>query len=450
MRTNGSTRGGGVLGREMTVNGLMRTTGVVGVALVSLLAASCGSGGSGSGSESTLNEAIIIAYTGTSSFEGVGTDAAVLPAIYEIDKAGGVLGHQLTDVPVDTRSDPADALPAVEKLLATTSNVVGAVGVDTTSAPTIVPVLESSHITMTVNAGEPVYDHNTLPYFWRLVAPDSAAGVAEAIWAKREGYTRVAAVFGNDPGSQGDLPGLIAGAKALGLDLVANMTLTADLPTYNAEVQRLLNSQPQAIFTEEDGATAATFFGELKQQGHLMPILASNSALQSSWYGPVRGAIGQSDVSKYVTAIALGSPTASAGLAAFENGVQHAKGVQKPFSQWYSNPIGFALYDGVIVQALAMDAAHSTDPAKYNNYVLDVTAPGAGKVIVNTYAQGKQALSQGKKIQYVGASGPILFNKWHNSFGNFAAARVSVTGQPDYLGVITEKEIQSYGGCASC
>jgi ABC-type branched-subunit amino acid transport system substrate-binding protein len=420
------------------------------VVLISLLAAACGSGGSAAGGKSTLNEAIIIAYTGTSSFEGVGTDAAILPAIYEIDKAGGILGHQLTDVPVDTRSDPADALPAVEKLLATTSNIVGAVGVDTTSAPTIVPVLNSAHITMMVNAGEATYNHNTLPYFWRLVAPDSAAGVAEAIWAKRKGYTRVAAVFGNDPGSQGDLPGVIAGAKALHLDLVDNMTLTEDLPTYNAEVQRLINSHPQAIFTEEDGPTAATFFGELKQQSRPVPIIASNSALQSSWYGPVRGAIGQSDVSKYVTAIALGSPTASAGLTAFENGVQHAKGVQKPFSQWYSNPIGFALYDGVIVQALAMDAAHSTSPAEYNKDILAVTAPGPGKVIVHAYAEGKQALSQGKRIQYVGASGPVLFNKWHNSFGNFAAARVSVSGQPSYLGVISDKEIQSYSGCTSC
>ncbi len=432
------------------MNRKRRVSAVAGLALLSLLGAACGSSGSGSGSKSTLNEAIIIAYTGTNSFEGIGTDAAILPAIYEINKAGGILGHQLADVPVDTRSDPADALPAVEKMLATTSNIVGAVGIGTTSGPTIIPVLNQAHITMMVNAGEPAFNHNTDPYFWRLVAPDSAAGVAEAIWAKRMGYTRVAAVFGNDPGSQGDLPGVIAAVKALHLDLVQNMTLTEDQPTYNAEVQRLINSHPQAIFTEEDGATAATFFGELKQQGHMLPIIASNSSLQSSWYGPMRGAVGPSDVSKYVTAIALGSPTASAGLAAFEYGVEHAKGVQKPFSQWFTNPIGFALYDGVIIQALAMDAAHSTSPAKYNKYILAVTAPGPGKVIVNTYAQGKKALAEGKKIQYIGASGPILFNKWHNSFGNFAAARVSTTGQPVYLGVITEKLIATYHGCASC
>lgn len=427
-----------------------RTMAAVGVVLVSLLAAACGSGSAAGGSKGPITEAIIIAYTGTSSFEGVGTDAAVLPAIYEINKAGGILGHQLNDVPVDTRSDPADALPAVEKLLATNSNVVGAVGVDTTSAPTIVPVLTSAHIPMMVNAGEPSFDHTTDAYFWRLIAPDSAAGVAEALWAKHQGYTRVAAIFGNDPGSQGDLPGVIAAVKSLHLDLVDNTTLTEDLPTYNAEVQRLINSHPQAIFTEEDGATAATFFGEMKQQGLMMPIIASNSALQSSWYGPVRGAIGQADVSKYVTAIALGSPTANPGLAAYMNGVQHAKGIQKPFSQWYSNPIGFALYDGVIVQALAMNAAHSVSPAVYDKDILAVTAPGPGKVIVHTYPQGVAALKAGKKIQYVGASGSILFNKWHNSFGNFAAASVSTNGVPKYLGVITEKQIQSYAGCTNC
>ena len=43
---------------------------------------------------------------------------------------------------------------------------------------------------------------------------------------------------------------------------------------------------------------------------------------------------------------------------------------------------------------------------------------------MTSYAAGKSALAAGKQIQYVGAGGPIVFNRWHNSTGAFEAARI--------------------------
>lgn len=424
------------------------------VVAAGVVLAACGSSGSsgpsgssgGGGSKGPIVEATVIAYTGTNAFEGGVTDAGVYPAAYEINQAGGILGHQLVIDTVDTRGDPADALPAVEKLLATTSNLVGITGAGTTSGPTVIPILNSNKMTVMSSAGESKYDRNSYPYFWRLVPPDPVNGEAMAIWAKRHGLTRVATVFGSDSGSQGDLPGVLAGVKAAGMDLVANVTLTDDQPSYRSQVEQVLSAHPQVIMTESDGATGATFFGEMKQLGQLTQIYGTQGTVTNSWLNPVRGAIGAADFNKYYTAIIGGTPQPSPALTAYQDGLKHtASKVPSPAAQWDGNPYSQAFYDGVIVQALAMEAAHSVTPSVYNNFVTQVTSPGAGKVKVYSFAQGKSELAAGKKIEYIGASGPVIFDQYHNSFGNEAAEHIPPTGNPTILGIITEQAIQRLG-----
>src|SRR6185437_3704243 len=47
---------------------------------------------------------------------------------YAINQAGGVLGHMLKIVHTDSRGDPADAVPALQKALAATSNLEAVLG----------------------------------------------------------------------------------------------------------------------------------------------------------------------------------------------------------------------------------------------------------------------------------------------------------------------------------
>ena len=44
--------------------------------------------------------------------------AACLPAVREINAAGGVLGHKLSCQQFDTRGEPADAVPAARQMIA--------------------------------------------------------------------------------------------------------------------------------------------------------------------------------------------------------------------------------------------------------------------------------------------------------------------------------------------
>lgn len=412
-----------------------------------LTLAACASGGGSSSSSGPVALVQVGAYTGDQAFEAQFANSIDFPALYAVNKAGGVLGRQVSLVQVDTRSDPADALTNMEKTLATSSGIAGVLGPDSTSAATLVPLLNNKKLPMMVAAGEAAYDRSSYSYLWRDVPPDPANGKAIALWAKQQGYTRVATVFGTDAGSQGDLPGVVTGVKAVGITLADQENLTPDQPSYRSAAERLLAAKPQAIITESDGPTAATFFGELTQLGKIVPIIGTSGTPSTSYFSPLRGAIGDANFDKDFRAVVVGNPVANPAVPAFNAAVLAVQSkLAKPVSQWENNSFSESGYDAVIVLALAMDAAKSTDGSVYNKDIMQVTAPGAGKQVVYTYAAGKAALAAGHQIQYIGASGPILFNAYHNSFGSQAVEEFPANAPAVVVGTISQAAVQGLNG----
>lgn len=412
-----------------------------------LTLAACASGGGSSSSSGPVALVQVGAYTGDQAFEAQFANSIDFPALYVVNKAGGVLGRQVSLVQVDTRSDPADALTNMEKTLATSSGIAGVLGPDSTSAATLVPLLNNKKLPMMVAAGEAAYDRSSYSYLWRDVPPDPANGKAIALWAKQQGYTRVATVFGTDAGSQGDLPGVVTGVKAVGITLADQENLTPDQPSYRSAAERLLAAKPQAIITESDGPTAATFFGELTQLGKIVPIIGTSGTPSTSYFSPLRGAIGDANFDKDFRAVVVGNPVANPAVPAFNAAVLAVQSkLAKPVSQWENNSFSESGYDAVIVLALAMDAAKSTDGSVYNKDIMQVTAPGAGKQVVYTYAAGKAALAAGHQIQYIGASGPILFNAYHNSFGSQAVEEFPANAPAVVVGTISQAAVQALNG----
>jgi ABC-type branched-subunit amino acid transport system substrate-binding protein len=389
-----------------------------------------GSGGGGGGGGVTFGQ--IQDFTGVGAAVAPYSNASELSAIYTINAGGGINGQKVANNPIDTKSDPADAVISINKALAT-SHLNATNGPNSDTAAAVVPILERSKVIVLCGCGNPQYDRNTNPYFWRVIPPDPVGGETMSLYAHQLGYTRVAAVFGTDSGSQGDLPGVMAGVKAAHLQLVANIGLTPDQTSYRSQVEQLIAAKPEVIFTESDGQTAAAFFGELKQLGQLVPIFGTNATLQTNYLKALSAAIGISDLKKYYQAQAPATSSATAGeskaVNEYNTAVRHVGAhLASPLGQWLNNSFVEGAYSGVIMVALAMDAAHSSNPTPANNYVMKVTARGSGKTVVYTYADGVAALKAHKQIQYIGAGGPILFDQWHNSFGDQAMQKVTVDG----------------------
>lgn len=156
------------------------------------LAAGCGGSAGGAASHATLTYEVAIAFTGPDAPFGPETMAGCVPAVKLINADGGVLGHMFRCSSTNTQGDPAGAVPAVEKMLATTSNVVGVLGPSSDEASAVVPILNSSSIPMFVITGQPSFDKTSDKYFWRTLPADDQLGYAMAAWGKLKGYSSAA------------------------------------------------------------------------------------------------------------------------------------------------------------------------------------------------------------------------------------------------------------------
>jgi branched-chain amino acid transport system substrate-binding protein len=410
--------------------------GLLCLCLAAVLGAGCGGGSKGG--ELTIGS--FNPFSGGDADFGPEMMGGCIPAVRLINAAGGALGHTFKCVAVDTRGDPADAVPAATKMLATTSNLVGVLGPSADEAQATVPVIDAAKVPMFADTGEAAFDHSAYGYFYRLTPADDVKGYALAQWAHDRGYTRAAAVFGNDIGAQSDVPTLTTAFEKLGGKIVSNQKIALDQSSYRTEVTRMLNAKPQVIFTEADPQTDATFLNEVKQLHGLIPVISTETSLQAAWLKAVAGAIGDSELTKFVTGMQPYAPTTGRAWKAYNKALL-ASGAQVPKpAQWATDPYSMTYYDAVNLVALAIVATKSTTPSVFAPEIVKLTRASQGAVTVYSFAEGKSALSAGKHIRYVGAGGQIAFDKWHNSSGAFEAAHGG-GGKVKIVGTVTAAQI---------
>ena len=195
----------------------------------------------------TLTVADVAPFTGTDAALGPTYLVSCDAATNAINAAGGVLGHKFACKSVDTRGDPADAVPAVRQMYASTSNLSLVIGCTSDEAASVVPVFAANKTVSFCMTGQSEFDHVKFPYFYRLVPPDLSESYAMVAIARRHGYKRVALAFGNDIGSQTFVGPALAAIKKAGMSLVANETLDLSATTFRTEAARIVAAKPDVI-----------------------------------------------------------------------------------------------------------------------------------------------------------------------------------------------------------
>jgi branched-chain amino acid transport system substrate-binding protein len=406
---------------------------------IALAASACG--GSGQGTPRTMTGPLVFAslnpYSGGDAGFGPEEYAGCYVAIGLINRSGGVLGHPLDCSNVDTQGTPAGGELALRKLLATTPNLVAIIGPSSDESLPTVPLIDQAHIPMFLDAGLPIYDQTSYQYLWRLTPSDDAIGYAMAIWAYNHGYRRGATLFGEGTSNQANVPTLLTGFKELGASIVINQPLVQGRASYAAEVATMIQAGPDVIFTETDPPSAATFLAELvKQHPAPIPIIGTQATLQPDWLLPVSHAIGAKTLASSFAGV---QPYAAPQGRPWEifNEALLAAGANVPDAgQWSSDPYAIAAYDAVTITALAMVEAKTTDPAFFNRFIKSVTDGGPNAVIVHSFDEGIKAWATGHEIQYVGPSGPIAFDQWHNVAGGFSVATYDPSGDTKLIGTV--------------
>jgi ABC-type branched-subunit amino acid transport system substrate-binding protein len=377
------------------------------LALLAVTTAACGGSGSGGGSaHSPLTFDVYSNFTGAQAAAG---EDFILPGarmgIKAVNDAGGILGHPVTLISTDGLSDPADAVPTAQRLLAQHSGLTAIIGIGSDIAPVVVPIFNSHHIAMMSAAGTPALDRNTYQYFYRETQPDSLAGTGVADSALAKGYKRIVMIFDSSGTSQSDAVPFLTAFKRQGGTVLANITIQPDQPSYRTEVAKMASLHPQALVTEEDPQTAGTLFSDMKQLGVLgLPVIGGPEADTAQYTQALAQAVGGYGVASKWFYEAFSSNASTPGFSE----------LQKLFTKLYGkgqpNPGNRINYDGTIMLALAMTAAKSTNPTVFVKYIKQVS--GHTGTRVTTYAQGVAALKAGKKIYYDGAEGVYNFNQY--------------------------------------
>jgi len=278
------------------------------------------------------------------------------------------------------------------------------------------PIVAGQHVTNFATIGDPHFDNQTNAYFWRVSPSDSLQGIALGYYAAKHNMAHAASVFTSDLGAQTSVPPLRSEYKRLGGKLTADVTLTPGQSSYRTEVEQVINSHPDALISEMDPQSSTTFLSEYQQlAGQLPLVLGTERTSNSDWIQAVVAAVGQPSFQKSIKAITPYVPLSGPGYDLYKGSLLGLSSqVQNP-SQYVGHPYSIGDYDSVVITALAMTAAKSTSPRTYNSFITKVTAASAGATVVHNYADGVKALKAGKKIQYVGASGPLVFDRYHSA-----------------------------------
>jgi ABC-type branched-subunit amino acid transport system substrate-binding protein len=435
----------------------VRARRIAAVLMTAVLAAglsACASSSSGSSGAtgSTLTIADVAPFSGPDAALGPTYLASCYGATTAINNAGGVLGHKLACKSVDTRGDPADAVPAVNQMFATTSSLALVIGCTSDEAASVVPIINAHKMAMFCMTGQSEFDHVHYPYFYRLVPPDLEESYAMVAIAEELHYKRIALAFGNDIGSQTFIQPAISALKTAGITLTTNQTLDLTATTFRTEAEAIIQSHPDAIMTEALGSTDPTLFSEIKQLngGTMIPIIGTSAAISPPFFKAAAAAVGASTFASDFRADNLVTESSGPAYQAFSKALlaQQGKvpGATGDFTTYLSAPGGVHLYDGINLAALAMIMSKSTSPSAYEPDILKIGDGVPGAEVVYSFAQGAAALKAGKAIRYEGPGGPTSFDSYHDSTGIFQIDTYSASGAVNVVGNLTAAQLRALSG----
>jgi ABC-type branched-subunit amino acid transport system substrate-binding protein len=404
------------------------------VAAGALALSACGSSGGGSSASSggTITFGQLLPFTGTKAELSSWATHGDAAAVYDVNHHGGVMGKMLKAVSADDAGDAVDAVPALRKLMLSSPDFI--VGPYSLTIMAVIGQFDPDHVVDYVIGGTTQLDHMHDQYVFRTTASDSAEVVAMAYYAIHHGYKRAAFIFDNSANTQGLVQPLLKSYTKQGGTVVANETVVPDQSSYSSEVTNAFAKHPQAVFAAFDQQTATTVFSDMRQLGDLKVPVIGEDVLGSPGYAK---AMGQPQAEKYLLTVSGASP----GGAAYQHYLDDYQAVYHTRQILSSS---YNMYDSVIISALAMTAAHATDPKVWVNDITKVSnAPGT---MCYTYASCVALLKQGKKIDYQGATGPEDFNAYHNTFSGFAVSGFTGSGQLIQRAYVTPQQVSANAG----
>jgi branched-chain amino acid transport system substrate-binding protein len=389
---------------------------IVAVAALGLIASACGdddekgddatttteasSGGDRGNADGVLKIGTLVPQTGDLSAIVKSLQTPVDMAVKAINDAGGVNGKDVVVIQADDGTNANVAATSYAKLVNTdkvdaiigpapsgvAAKLLDSIGTDK------VPTCSGSTTAANLSGGGK-------GYFFRTAPGDDLQGPALATLIGQDQHAKVATFARNDDYGKGFAESLEEALKDGGATVTETVLYNPDASNFDADVQKALDSSPEAIaiigFNDDGAKVVSTLIG--KGAGPDKMPLYTADGMQSSSFAKT---VDPSDPSKVAGIKGTAPAAAPQGIESPFTAEFAATGIDTIFSSYY--------WDCTNLIALAAVKAKSDDgTAIAENFAANLE----GENDCNTFADCKKLLEEGKTIHYRGASS--LFEKWN-------------------------------------
>jgi ABC-type branched-subunit amino acid transport system substrate-binding protein len=408
-----------------------RLTGAVLMMVAVTAVAACGSsnaGGSGGSGAVTVGE--IYPLTGPIAGPGGKFLDGAKVAVADVNAHGGVLGKKMAETVADDSGDAVDAVPALRKLLI--HNITFLSGPLSPTFPALKSIIDQQQIPAMAGIPSSQFDSLNDKWVYRTVVSDSVLGTAMAYYALSHHLMTCSFLFENIQSAQGLVQPITAAYTRHGGKVLDSEQLVPHASSYRSEIEKAVAKNPQCIFAQDDPTTSGTLFSEMASLGRLnIPVVGTDQFIDPA----VAHAVGLPTMNKWFTGMTGAAPTGPA--ATYFTALYKKTYGQAPIS------FGADTYDGIVVAALAMDIAGTTNGKVWVNDISKVTDNESAKQCT-TYNACYAIIKQKQPIDYEGASGPMDFDAHHSVFSGIDVERFTTAGQLQVVKAITADQLKGY------
>ena len=377
---------------------------VVGVTLIALMAAACGSGSSASSNSTAstaaaktpVNIGVEVALTGGAAPYGVGYERGIELAIKDINAAGGLPGGAVLVPKVVDQGDASTAVTEFENLVDQYHTPV-VIGVNSSTIVPMVPVAKRlKSVLIGPAAGTDALNGLGGDFVYRMTPSDNADGLTVALFLKSKGLPDTVAVQEGGTIYSSPVAAFQSAYGHFGGKVTQVVSVLHGESSYATQADQVVAANPKWVFVAAGLNTGTSFIKALKAAGYTGQLMLSAElvvpqTISTAGASTMQGTYGELATTN--TQLPAYKSFAAEWAAAYG-------GQPAPYSQ--------EAYSAMVTSALAMVAEHGTSGADINKGMDVVT--GTTGVAVDSYAQGLKELKAGHKIHYVGPTGAVVFS----------------------------------------
>jgi branched-chain amino acid transport system substrate-binding protein len=327
---------------------------------------------------------------------------SVTLATDEVNAGGGLLDGQMVAVVGDTTGATQGAVDAATKLvnIENVPIVAGALMSGTTLAAANAVIIPAGVPMISPTATSPDFTGlNDNDFVFRIVPSDAYQGVVLAKLVLDQGIKSVALTYANNDYATPLATGFAAAYKAGGGTITAEVKHEEKQQSYMAELGTLAKDKPEALVLIAYAGDSGTTIVKEALENDLFSRFVGTDGLRDNKLIEQIGAENLAG-SFFTSPSAPESDASKAFEALYTAKFQTTK--DKIF-------IG-QTYDSVMLAALAVEKAGSTDRAKVRDALREVASAPGEKILPGEWKKAKELIAAGKDIDYSGATGEMEFD----------------------------------------